>query len=76
MPVVEDMVLGVVLEKHSETVKVDLGSASAAVLPMLAFEGASRKNRPNLNVRPSSKKKKVALNNRTPYCQLMAKSLS
>ena len=47
----EDMVLGVVLEKHVENAKVDLGSAVPAVLPMLAFEGATRKNRPNLQVR-------------------------
>jgi exosome complex RNA-binding protein Rrp4 len=47
----EDMVLGVVLEMHVENAKVDLGSAVPAVLPMLAFEGATRKNRPNLQVR-------------------------
>lgn len=48
----EDMVLGVVLEKHLENAKVDLGSAVPASLSMLAFEGATRKNRPNIQVRP------------------------
>jgi exosome complex component RRP40 len=46
----EDMVLGVVTERHAENAKVDVGSAVPAVLPMLAFEGATRKNRPNLQV--------------------------
>ncbi|KAL6057006.1 Ribosomal RNA-processing protein 40 [Balamuthia mandrillaris] len=50
VPAVEDMVLGVVLERHSDNAKVDIGSANAAVLPILAFEGASRKNIPNLQV--------------------------
>eukprot|EP00008_Paramoeba_atlantica_P013222 CAMPEP_0201479152 /NCGR_PEP_ID=MMETSP0151_2-20130828/3873_1 /ASSEMBLY_ACC=CAM_ASM_000257 /TAXON_ID=200890 /ORGANISM="Paramoeba atlantica, Strain 621/1 / CCAP 1560/9" /LENGTH=197 /DNA_ID=CAMNT_0047860503 /DNA_START=146 /DNA_END=736 /DNA_ORIENTATION=+ len=46
----EDLVIGVVVEKHSEDFKVDLGCADLATLPCLAFEGASRKNRPNLVV--------------------------
>lgn len=50
VPVMEDMALGVVLEKHAENVKVDVGSAVPATLPVLAFESASRKNRPNLQV--------------------------
>lgn len=47
---IEDMVIGVVLERHVENAKVDVGGAVPATLPMLAFEGASRKNRPNLHV--------------------------
>ena len=50
VPQVEDMVIGRVEDKHSENVKVDLGGAAPATLPMLAFEGATRKNRPNLQV--------------------------
>ena len=42
--------IGVVAEKHSEDFKVDLGCAELATLPILAFEGASRKNRPMLTV--------------------------
>ncbi len=60
VPVMEDMVLGVVLEKHVENAKVDLGSAVPAVLPMLAFEGATRKNRPNLQVRSPASVRLVA----------------
>lgn len=46
----EDLVIGIVVEKHSEDFKVNLGCAELASLPILAFEGASRKNRPMLNV--------------------------
>ncbi len=46
----EDLVVGVVVEKHSEDYKVSLGCAEVATLPVLAFEGASRKNRPMLHV--------------------------
>lgn len=50
VPAVEDMVIGTVLERHAESYKIDLGAAHAAVLPALAFEGATKKNRPNLAV--------------------------
>lgn len=49
------MVIGRVMERHSENVKVDIASAAPATLPMLAFEGATRKNRPNLQVLRHSK---------------------
>jgi len=48
IPTVEDAVLGIVLEKHSENFKVDIGGSSPALLPVLAFEGVTKKNRPNL----------------------------
>jgi exosome complex RNA-binding protein Rrp4 len=51
----EDMVIGVVLERVGESYKVDIGAAHNASLPLLAFEGASKKNRPNLVVRVSLK---------------------
>lgn len=44
------MVIGVVTERHGESFKVDIGGAHAATLPMLAFEGATKKNRPDLKV--------------------------
>jgi exosome complex component RRP40 len=44
------MVVGVVSYKMSEFYKVDIGSSKLAILPVLAFEGASRRNRPMLNV--------------------------
>lgn len=36
--------------KYGEYYRVDIGSAHPAILPYLAFEGATRRNRPNLEV--------------------------
>ena len=51
IPMVEDMVLGIVTEKTPDCYKVDIHSYSPAILPNLAFEGASKRNRPHLEVR-------------------------
>lgn len=45
-----DAVVGVVLEKLGDTCKVDIGDAAVATLSMTAFEGATKKNRPNVDV--------------------------
>ena len=45
---VGDAVVGAVVERHSDAYNVDLGGPFTAVLPALAFEGATRRNRPNL----------------------------
>lgn len=50
VPWIEDMVIGIVVSRHAESYKVDIGAAALATLPLLAFEGATRKNRPNLQV--------------------------
>lgn len=55
VPAVEDMVVGIVRERHGEGFKVDIGSAFLASLSALAFEGATKKNRPNLAVTNYSK---------------------
>lgn len=47
-PALDDMVVAVVLEKHSEEYRVDLNGADTATLSALAFEGASKKNKPIL----------------------------
>jgi exosome complex component RRP40 len=47
---VDDLVIGTVIDKLGESYKVDLGGAAPAVLSALAFEGATRKNRPLLTV--------------------------
>ena len=47
-PQEEDHVVGVVLEARQDEYKVDVGAAATARLPALAFDGASKKNRPNL----------------------------
>ncbi|KAJ2160506.1 exosome non-catalytic core subunit rrp40 [Coemansia sp. RSA 552] len=43
-------VVGVVVARHGEGYRVDIGSAHDALLPLLAFEGATRRNKPNLAV--------------------------
>ncbi|KAJ1645884.1 exosome non-catalytic core subunit rrp40 [Coemansia erecta] len=43
-------VVGVVVARHAEGYRVDIGSAHDALLPLLAFEGATKRNKPNLAV--------------------------
>ena len=43
-----DVVIGVVLERQAEHYVVDIMASNTALLPMMAFEGASKRNRPNL----------------------------
>lgn len=50
VPALDEHVVGVVVEKLSEEYRVDVGSSSTASLPVLAFDGATRRNRPNLHV--------------------------
>ena len=42
--------IGIIVEKHGENYVVDIGAPFSASLPVLAFEGATRRNRPNLQV--------------------------
>jgi len=50
VPRLEDIVIGIVAERHSESYKVDIGSAHMALLGTTSFEGATKRNRPNLAV--------------------------
>lgn len=50
VPAVQEPVVGVVSARQGEGWRVDIGSAHQASLDGLAFEGASRRNRPNLKV--------------------------
>lgn len=43
--------VGVIVDRHAEGWKVDIGAAQLASLPALAFEGATKRNRPPLVVR-------------------------
>ncbi|KAJ2538408.1 exosome non-catalytic core subunit rrp40 [Coemansia sp. RSA 1933] len=43
-------VVGIVVARHGEGYRVDIGSAHDALLPLLAFEGATRRNKPNLEI--------------------------
>eukprot|EP00193_Tetraselmis_chui_P006782 CAMPEP_0177757774 /NCGR_PEP_ID=MMETSP0491_2-20121128/3821_1 /TAXON_ID=63592 /ORGANISM="Tetraselmis chuii, Strain PLY429" /LENGTH=242 /DNA_ID=CAMNT_0019273445 /DNA_START=143 /DNA_END=871 /DNA_ORIENTATION=+ len=48
IPCKDDLVIGVITDKFGENFTVDLGGPFNALLPMLSFEGATRRNRPNL----------------------------
>ena len=50
-PTADDLVVGVVCEKNSESYRVDIGGPELATLPALAFEGATKRNKPNIAVR-------------------------
>ncbi|KAK9820696.1 hypothetical protein WJX74_008252 [Apatococcus lobatus] len=50
IPQVGDCVLGVITDKHSENYGVDINAPFVASLPVLGFEGATRRSRPNLQV--------------------------
>ena len=51
MPVRGDRVIGTIVTKGSLTARIDIGANDLASLNLLAFEGATKKNRPNMNVR-------------------------
>lgn len=51
MPAPQESVVGVVTGRMGEGFRVDIGGAHNASLDALAFEGASRRNRPALKVR-------------------------
>ena len=50
IPVVDDVVIGVIVSRHAENYKVDVGTSSNVQLDALAFDGASKRNKPNLQV--------------------------
>jgi len=50
IPVKGESVVGIVTSKAGDFFKVDIGSSEQASLHYLGFEGATKKNRPNINV--------------------------
>jgi exosome complex component RRP40 len=42
--------LGTIIARHAEGYRVDIGSAQMAQLDALAFEGATKRSKPNLKV--------------------------
>ncbi|PIL22353.1 hypothetical protein GSI_15041 [Ganoderma sinense ZZ0214-1] len=50
VPAPQELVVGVVVGRSGENWRVDIGSAHTATLDGLAFEGATKRNRPNLKV--------------------------
>ncbi|XP_063044125.1 exosome complex component RRP40 [Engraulis encrasicolus] len=50
VPVKGETVIGIVTNKSGDIFKVDVGGSEAASLSYLAFEGATKRNRPNVQV--------------------------
>ncbi|PVF97682.1 hypothetical protein CPB86DRAFT_785639 [Serendipita vermifera] len=50
VPTAQESVVGVVTARLGEAYRVDIGSAHSATLDALAFESATKRNRPNLKV--------------------------
>ncbi|KAL7415414.1 hypothetical protein BDY24DRAFT_382887 [Mrakia frigida] len=50
IPATQESVIGTVVARHAEGYRVDIGSAQMASLDALAFEGATKRNKPNLKV--------------------------
>ncbi|OAE25649.1 hypothetical protein AXG93_4368s1080 [Marchantia polymorpha subsp. ruderalis] len=48
VPNLEDGVIGIVTDRRFEAFSLDIGAPTFATLPILAFEGATRRNAPNL----------------------------
>ena len=51
VPQPPEPVLGIIIARHAEGYRVDIGSSQAASLDALAFEGATKRSKPNLKVR-------------------------
>ncbi|KAH6574692.1 hypothetical protein BASA62_002345 [Batrachochytrium salamandrivorans] len=50
IPALGEPVLATVVSRYMENYRVDIGSPHPASLPVLAFEGATKRNKPNLDV--------------------------
>lgn len=50
IPVRNDPVVGIVTAKAGDIYRIDIGGSEYAALSYLSFEGASKKNRPDINV--------------------------
>ncbi|KAJ7459949.1 exosome complex exonuclease RRP40 [Mycena latifolia] len=50
VPAPQESVIGVIVQKAGEGFRVDIGSAQPASLDGLAFEGATKRNKPNLKI--------------------------
>lgn len=48
VPALHEHIIGVVESKHAEEYKLNIGGAASASLPVLAFDGATKRNRPHL----------------------------
>ncbi|KXN88109.1 Exosome complex component rrp40 [Leucoagaricus sp. SymC.cos] len=50
VPAPQESVIGVIVQRQGEGYRVDIGAAHSATLDGLAFEGATKRNKPNLKV--------------------------
>ena len=50
VPAAQESVIGVISQRQGESYRVDIGSAHMTSLDGLAFEGATKRNKPNLRV--------------------------
>ncbi|PPQ92828.1 hypothetical protein CVT25_004316 [Psilocybe cyanescens] len=50
VPATQELVIGSIIQKVGEGFRVDIGAAHPASLDSLAFEGATKRNKPNLKV--------------------------
>ncbi|KAH9480586.1 Exosome complex component rrp40 [Psilocybe cubensis] len=50
VPAAQELVIGSIIQKVGEGFRVDIGAAHPASLDSLAFEGATKRNKPNLKV--------------------------
>lgn len=50
LPTTGDSIIGIITNRGSENYRVDIGSSSTATLDALAFEGATKRTKPNLKV--------------------------
>jgi hypothetical protein len=53
IPAQGEPVIGVVIARHMEGYRVDIGSSQSASLDALAFEDATKRNKPDLKVIPN-----------------------
>ena len=61
VPAPQESVVGVVTSRSGEGWRVDIGSAHTAYLDGLAFEGATKRNKPNLKAWLSSQLQKSSI---------------
>lgn len=50
IPAQGEPVIGVIVARHAEGYRVDIGSSQSASLDALAFEDATKRNKPDLKV--------------------------
>lgn len=50
IPIKGETVIGIVVQKAGDIFRIDIGASECAVISYLAFEGATKKNRPDVHV--------------------------